>query len=139
MIPWAMLSRRNLIAAALGGCAAGVGERISLYPAWGNWAASISGYSALAGFCTALHCPEAIRIGCLRALPAMASPEHLASLILANLPSAEGARTSGSAFPSLVREAKRADFAAGRLVYVDGWMLSLTETRIYALSALLVT
>jgi hypothetical protein len=33
-----------------------------------------------------------------------------------------------------VGERSKDDFGHGRIVYVDGWMLSLTETRLYALS-----
>jgi hypothetical protein len=33
-----------------------------------------------------------------------------------------------------VGERSQDDFDHGRIVYVDGWMLSLTETRLYALS-----
>jgi hypothetical protein len=35
-----------------------------------------------------------------------------------------------------LRQRSRDDFRAGRLAMVDGWMLSLTETRLYALATL---
>jgi len=36
-----------------------------------------------------------------------------------------------------IKERSRTDFRDGRVVTVDGWILSLTETRVYALAALL--
>jgi hypothetical protein len=38
-----------------------------------------------------------------------------------------------------IRERSRVDFRVGKIVTVDGWMLSLTETRVYALAALLAS
>jgi hypothetical protein len=45
--------------------------------------------------------------------------------------------SSASALAYAIRELSRDDFRRGRIVTVDGWMLSLTETRVYALAALL--
>ena len=52
-------------------------------------------------------------------------------------------RLVGTRAPTSAREASRAvaagirsDYAAGRSVRVDGWVLSLTEARLYALVAL---
>lgn len=39
--------------------------------------------------------------------------------------------------PRAIRDRSRADFRDDRIVGVDGWMLSLTEVRVYALAALL--
>lgn len=101
-------------------------------------AGKTSGYGALAAFCSALRCPEAIGEACLRALPASeASPDHLARLILVDLSISCGDCTSVVALRHSVKERSQDDFGRGRIVNVDGWMLSLTETRIYALSALL--
>jgi hypothetical protein len=44
---------------------------------------------------------------------------------------------SALAYAHAIRESSRDDFRCGRIVTVDGWMLSLTETRVYALAALL--
>lgn len=98
-----------------------------------------SRYGALAAYCSALRCPQAIGDACLRALPVSeASPDHLARLILANLATtACGDCTSVVALSRSVKERSQEDFDRGRIVYVDGWMLSLTETRLYALSALI--
>ncbi len=98
-----------------------------------------SEYDAVITFCSTLHCPERIGDACLRALPASeASPDHLARLILAKLITTnKGDCTSVGALRRLVRERSQDDFGRDRTVNVDGWMLSLTETRIYALSALL--
>ena len=48
-----------------------------------------------------------------------------------------GDRWSATALAQTLRERSRTDFHEGRIVNVDGWMLSLTETRVYALAALL--
>ncbi len=102
-------------------------------------AGETSEYGALTAFCVALNCPEAVGNACLRALPASdASPDHLARLILEGLSTTScGDCTSVAELRRSVRERSQDDFARDRIVYVDGWMLSLTETRIYALSALL--
>lgn len=52
--------------------------------------------------------------------------------------------SGASAMPSLaaadlhawLRQRSRADFAAGRTVWVEGWLLAQTEARLYALAAL---
>jgi hypothetical protein len=75
---------------------------------------------------------------CLRNLPtAPASAEDLASLILANLPSTKKICISVTALSKLIRQWSGEDFAKGRIVLVDNWMLSLTETRVYAFASLI--
>jgi hypothetical protein len=132
-----ILSRRNLIAAAIGAGAAWLGERRSPLAACGDRTRSMSGYSALMAVSSDLRCPEAICQACLRALPAIeASPEDLTRLILADLSSADRDYTSAIVLRRSVRERSRDDFRDGKIITVDGWMLSLTETRVYALAAL---
>jgi hypothetical protein len=122
---------------AVGAGAAWFGRHTSIRAS--DCAGQTSRYGALAAFCSDLHCPETIGDACLRALPASeASPDHLARMILAELSTtACGDLTSIAALRRSVQERVQDDFGCGRIVYVDGWMLSLTETRIYALSALL--
>jgi hypothetical protein len=141
------IGRRGLIAGLIGigvGAAwrGGRAQRAAVPPA-----AATDLHGALAAFCRGLRCPERLRGACLRALPAdEAQPERLAALVLAGLAAdaaAEGAAGGAAAaiapaaLPRLIRQASRRDFAKGRISYVDGWMLSATETRVYALAALL--
>jgi hypothetical protein len=102
-------------------------------------AGETSGHGALAAFCSDLRCPLAIAEACLRVLPpSEGSTGHLARLILADLSTTDcGDCTSVAALRRAVKERSQDDFSHGRIVYVEGWMLSLTETRVYALGALL--
>ncbi len=131
-----MLSRRKLLTLATGVGAAWLGE-----PAWfragDHTFPSTSGYTALAALCRDFRCPDPIAKACLRALPAIeGSPECLARLILAEMSSAGRDCTSALALRHAIREQSRHDFAHGKITNVEGWMLSLTETRVYALLAL---
>jgi hypothetical protein len=129
-----MASRRGLIAAVLG-AALYPGSRARSAGAAG--AAATSGQAALAAVCADLPRADAIGQACLRALPGgVASAEPLAALILADLPAASD-RASGRTLATAVRQRSRDDFRDGRIVSVDGWMLSLTEARVYALAMLL--
>ena len=85
-------------------------------------------------------CPETTRHG-------RACPGHLRTADRAGWPIAPdhlermagtGPATTGSArgLAQAIRQRNRDDFATGRIVTIDGWMLSLTETRVYALAAL---
>ena len=129
--------------AAIGAAAAWFGSSASMRAnsarADSECAEQTSGYGALAAFCSALRSPQAIAEACLRVLPpSEASPGHLARLILADLSTTNcGDCTSVAALRHAVKERSQDDFGHGRIVYVEGWMLSLTETRVYALSALL--
>lgn len=101
-------------------------------------AAALSAYGSLATYCVKLRCAPTIRGECLRAVQAMGvSPVHLASQILGSLRQGGSVSSSPLAFSHLVREASRSDFEGGRVLNVDGWTLSVTETRVYALAALL--
>ena len=134
----AMLSRRKLIWAAIGVGGAQLGERAPFFAALADRAAPICGHGPLAALCVDLHCPETIRGACLRGLPATeASPEHLALLILAGLSSAGEDLNSAIGLRLAIRDQIRRDFSTGKIANVDGWMLSVTETRIYALTALI--
>ena len=138
-----MLSRRNLMTATIAAAAAWFGPsapmRVDSARADSECAEQTSGYGALAAFCSALHCPEAIAEACLRVLPpSEASPGHLARLILADLSTTScGDCTSASTLVRAVKERSQDDFGRGRIIFVEGWMLSQTETRVYALGGLL--
>jgi hypothetical protein len=132
-----MLSRRNLITAAIGIGAAQIAGRASNLALSGD-RATTSFYNLLSAFCADLRCPRTISSACLQALPVSeAAAENLASLVLADMVSASKDCSSASAIRRSIRDQSREDFSNGKIAYVDGWMLSLTETRIFALCALL--
>jgi hypothetical protein len=132
-----MLSRRNLIAAAIGS-ATQLDGRTSILFHCSDCTTPIYGYRALTKFCLTLRCPEGIRRACLEAVPVPeASTESLITRVLAAMSSAGRDCTSVAELRHSVRDQSRQDFHEDRTAIVDGWLLSLTETRIYALSALL--
>ena len=123
-----MLCRRGLIARGLAGWSVG---RVPLL------AASVSGASVLAALCARWRCSRAIAQACLDVLPAgEASKEALTRRVLVDLRGAGEEGVSVHTLARAIRERSRDDFRDGRIVMVDGWMLSLTETRVYALTAL---
>jgi hypothetical protein len=63
--------------------------------------------------------------------PGEADPVRLAAAIIAGL----GAPVDDERLPALIRARVRADFAAGDIVTIDGWVLSRTEARLAALWA----
>jgi hypothetical protein len=131
-----MLSRRRLIAALAG--ATSLNGRASLAACSGYLTPRISASDTLVDLCSGLRCLGPIGDACLRALPeSETSPAHLVSLILADVPSA--GRDFGSVLElrQSLRKQSQADFSGDKIVNVEGWMLSLTETRIYAMAALL--
>lgn len=73
----------------------------------------------------------------LREAPAEHDPVQLASLILSSLQlsSDDPVRLPRRALSKRLRVGVRADFAAGRTVILDGWILSRTEARVCALWA----
>ena len=112
---------------------AGFGLPGSRHRVCGNRGAAALGLGALAALCSELRCPGRIAEACLRALPpADASPQKLTQLILAGLPFAADASPL-----SVVREQSRVEFRDNKIIAVEGWILSVTETRVYALTALL--
>jgi hypothetical protein len=131
VIPDARLPRRRgLIATAIGGGASFLfarGPTDSMFSA-----------GAFAVLCSELNYPEIIGKACLDALPAIEkSKASLARLILGEMRAAGPDCLSANALARSIRDRSRDDFRDGRIVTVDGWMLSLTETRVYALAALL--
>lgn len=75
----------------------------------------------------------------MRALPtAEASAQDLTRLIFADLSSGAIDYASVISLGNYVRARSHDDFRNGRTVTVDGWMLSQTEARVYALAGFLV-
>jgi hypothetical protein len=103
----------------------------------GNHSLSLCGCRVLAEFCADLPCTDAISQACLRALPTdESSPQRLASLVLGGMSSTTLKHLTAGTLHDAIRVQSRRDFAHGTIVTVDGWMLSRTEVRLYALAAL---
>jgi hypothetical protein len=132
------ISRRSLFGTAISGVVACLGGHLSFLAARAGFTYSTAGYSELAALCSGLGCPRAIGKSCLLVLPARESTRSsLARIILADVRPQGENRSPPDLLAQAIRERGRADFREGRVVSVDGWILSLTETRIYALAALL--
>lgn len=127
-----LLRRRTLLAAVSAGGALGFGTAAG---ALGSRARPAE-YAALAALCSRLDCPRSVGDVCRSALPPgdRAAPSLARSLIAA-LRAANGGRYPANALAPALRQLSQDDFQAGRVVDVDGWMLSVTETRLYALAA----
>lgn len=141
------LSRRRLLACVVPGALAfpfgavprGVLARLPLPPILRVHLGGRSGYDTLELLASDFSCPATLGKACLEALPRTEGGKD--SLIRSIMRDVALERSEASAPLQLgrkLRERSRADFKAGRTVTVDGWVLSLTETRFYALSALMV-
>jgi len=98
---------------------------------------ALTGYRPLARLCADLRCADTISQACLRAVPPNeSSSQALASLILDGIPWTSRVRLSAGTLRDAIRDRSRRDFGAGDIVVVDGWVLSRTEVRLYALAAL---
>lgn len=132
------LPRRRLLAALIPGAITYACDRARPLASFGPAAAAPqSAKDALPALCAASRCDRRIGSACLRALTAReSSPDRLMRLILADLPKRGPDHWSPDALRLAVRTQSRADFRDGRIVAVDGWMLSLSEARLYALAEL---
>jgi hypothetical protein len=107
---------------------------------WRVWASQTPPFGELAVLCQVYREVGSGRIGdqCLKALPATeAGAENLSHVILTSIRASTDSHSSSQPLARLLRQRSREDFRNGRILTVDGWMLSLTETRLYALAALL--
>jgi hypothetical protein len=127
------LSRRDLLAAAVATCATCFGSRASSSDALG---VPPETHSLLAA-CSDLKCPDVIGMACLRALPATEASSAVLVSLIAQCAAPQLRDLTSVAARRLVREQSRRDFRNGAVMSVDGWILSLTETRVYALTTLL--
>jgi hypothetical protein len=135
--PRAVLSRRSLMTTAVGGGVAWLLGCVSFLVDSRSRVGSISGSSTFATLWGDLSCPKTIGKACLKALPAVeASQGCLMRAIFGDTRDAGDDCLSASVLVQSIRQRSRDDFRDGRIVTVDGWMLSLTETRVYALAAL---
>jgi hypothetical protein len=135
---WTMLGRRGLFATVIGAGAAWMCARAPFLGAGRGLVRSVIGSNALAAVCSELNPPRALGEACLEALPAIEYSEaSLTRAIIGEMRAAGRDCSSARALAQAIRERSRDDFRDGRIATVDGWMLSLTETRVYALAALL--
>jgi hypothetical protein len=127
------LSRRALFAATIG---VGVAQLVEC--ATGLAAAqhhhATDAEARLITACLSLDCTESIQNACERAL-SEASAVRLVALILDDLIAAGRDCSSIAAIRRALRFQSRKDFAKGEVIEVEGWLLSLTEVRAYALCA----
>lgn len=138
MIARTLYSRRSVLANTITGVTAFLAAPTSTFFSSLGKVESQSDYRALAAFCSNLSYPETVGRVCLDALPEMTrSKEHLATLILKGIGPAPFELQSKRGLAGQIRERSQDDFRASKVVTVDGWVLSLTETRVYALAALM--
>ena len=131
-----MLSRRNLITTLIG--AAWLSGRTSPAASPEYLTPNLSACDNLVKLCSDLRCAGPIGKACLRALPETEmSLERLAPLILIEVSSNNRDLSSVIGLRQAVREQTRYDFRDEKILNVDGWILSLTESRVYAMAALL--
>ena len=133
-----IMSRRSLVAAAISGVGAWLGNYVLFLTVCAGSTYSQSWYSELVILCSNLRCQETIGKACLRALPASESTYlSLARIIVDDVRFAGQNHRPPYLLAQAIRQRSRDDFREGRVATVDGWILSLTETRVYALAALL--
>ncbi len=101
--------------------------------------APVSAAERLAGLLTHRDSARVVGSAFLDHAPEEASVSHLVDRISAELP--EGRQTvrdaSNDELRALLAASVRSDFDEERVVNVDGWVLSPTEARLYALAALM--
>lgn len=136
--PSDLLDRRRFLTAAL----AGVGLlALRSMPLPGRLAPAGTPAFPAARLATLFaHAPSTHAIGrvYLRQVPAEGDVPTLARLIAASLSTGPAAlaRMSDAALRHGIAQRIRQDFADGRIVDVDGWLLSVTEARLYAVTTL---
>lgn len=129
------LRRRALVAAALGGKVVWFGRRSAFF----TRQPETPEHKVLAGLCLQLNCPERIGKACRQAIPPAASTKTaLMRILTADARAANGGRFPDERLASALRRCSRGDFHRGRIISVNGWVLSLTEARLYALASLIL-
>ena len=134
------LHRRSLVVAAAGGALAWLGKRSAPPADAAGGAHAAPDDDAIARLCSELRCPQSIGKACQMALPPLeASAASLKRAILMDIRREPRQETGRLALADAVRRRSQKDFLEGRIVRVNGWILSLTETRVYALATQLPT
>lgn len=128
-------SRRELAFSALG---AGLAMFLGSVPGLRAMARAhqVTVEDRLIAACRGLRCPRPIGVACRQAMDESASAaSDLRDFMLADLASAGLDCSSLAALRRALRERSRQDFAAGRTRSIEGWVLSATEIRAYALAS----
>jgi hypothetical protein len=127
-------SRRDALAGGiLGAIAASGAGRVAA----GAAARTIPDGSLLYALFPDLRYARALCRACLRFFPTTVSADRLyAGIVPADRPDTENVAKIAELRRS-IRQRVRRDFAADETVQVDGWVLSITELRLYALAALI--
>jgi hypothetical protein len=129
-----LVSRRSLLGTAIKGAGAWLSSHLFFLTAQANY--SMAAHTELITLCSDLRCSWRIGEACRLALsPSQTWPSSLVQAILADIESPGHPAPNELAHALMKRS--RADFRERRVVSVDGWILSLTETRLYALAGLL--
>jgi hypothetical protein len=133
MSDWAQWSRRDTLAAGIVSAVAALGAR---WLPTSTAVGTITNGSMVYTLFPDLHHARSLSWACLRLLPVTVSAERLyASIVPADRPDVENVVTIAELRRS-IKERVRRDFDVGDTVQVDGWVLSITESRLYALAAL---
>src|SRR5271167_5280944 len=131
---WARWSRRDVLAGGIMGAIAASGAgRVAA----GTAVSTIPDGSLLYALFPDLGPARTLSRACLRFFPASISADRLyAWIVPADRPELENAPTIAELRRSIGQRVRR-DFAVDDTVQVDGWVLSLTELRLYALAELI--
>jgi hypothetical protein len=130
----ARLSRRDALA---GGILSAIAVSGARRVATGTAASAIPDGSLLYSLFPDLRNVGTLSRACLRSFPTAASADQLyAWIVPAGRPDTENAVTIAELRRS-IRQRVRRDFDVDDTVQIDGWMLSITEQRMYALAALI--
>lgn len=131
----ATLRRRTLVAAALGGRVVWFRK----WPTFFTYQPEAPEHEVLAGLCLQLDCPERIGETCRQALPlAESTRSALMRILITEARAANDGQFPDEDLAPALRRRSGDDFHRGRVVSVNGWVLSLTEARLYALASLIL-
>ena len=130
------LSRRRLMELASAGVLGWLCELAAPYGSSARHQRCLA-HEELIRLCSQLRCPKAVSAACMCIIPS--SERRFSSLLAVVLSDIEAPLPR---FPSpgmlarTLNERVRADFEEGRVLPVNGWLLALTEVRLYALAGL---
>ena len=96
-------------------------------------------YDGLIRLCSQLRCSKAISTACMIAIPSSERRMNaLSAAVLGDIELPLPRFPSPEMLAQTINERVRDDFEKGRVLPVNGWLLALTEVRLYALTGLLL-
>lgn len=132
------ISRRSALVTVVAGVIAWLNSRLPLASADPARNVPVLAHSDLIAVCSRLRCPRTIGNACVLALPpSERTRSSLTKTLLADLAPATEAEALPATLGETITKRARIDFSESKTVTVNGWVLSLTEARVYALAALL--